>query len=148
MNIKKLIIIPVLTICTLVFFMAACSTPAEKVASAEANVNAANKALNDANAAQLAEMEAYRKEVADKIAANNASIAAFNARVESEKSEAKADYRNKIAALEQKNTDMKKRLDDYKADGKDKWEIFKAEFGRDMDELGKAFKDLTVNNVK
>lgn len=148
MNIKTLTIVPVLIIGTLVFFMTACSTPSEKVTSAEANVEAAKKELNDANAAQLAEMEAYRREVAAKIAANNASIAAFNARVDSEKSEAKADYRKKITALEQKNTDMKKRLDDYKADGKDKWKLFKAEFGRDMDELGKAFKDLTVNNVK
>jgi hypothetical protein len=148
MKIKTLTIVQALTISTLVFFMVACSTPAEKVVNAEANVKAANKELNDANAAQLAEMEAYRKEVAEKIAANNASIAAFNKRVESEKSEAKADYRKKITALEQKNTDMKKKLDDYKADGKDKWKVFKAEFSRDMDELGKAFKDLTVNNVK
>lgn len=29
-------------------------------------------------------------------------------------------------------------MDDYKADGKEKWELFKAEFSHDMDELGKA----------
>ena len=39
-------------------------------------------------------------------------------------------------------------MDDYKADGKDKWETFKAEFSHDMDELGHAFKGLTVKNVK
>ena len=54
----------------------------------------------------------------------------------------------KIDELEQKNSELKKRLDDYKADGKEKWEKFKAEFSHDMDELGKAFKDLTVKNVK
>jgi len=36
---------------------------------------------------------------------------------------------------------------DYKGEGKEKWEAFKTEFNRDMDELGKAFKDLTVNNT-
>ena len=50
--------------------------------------------------------------------------------------------------MEQKNTDLKRRLDDYKQDGKENWEKFKIEFNRDMDELGKAFKDLTVKNVK
>ena len=43
---------------------------------------------------------------------------------------------------------MKKRLEDYKADSKDKWESFKTEFNHDMDELGSAFKDLTVKNTK
>ena len=52
----------------------------------------------------------------------------------------------KISDLEQKNTDMKKKLDEYGMEGKDKWDAFKAEFNHDMDELGKALKDLTVDN--
>ena len=43
---------------------------------------------------------------------------------------------------------MKKKMDDYKAEGKDKWNEFKIEFNRDMEEIGKAFKDLTVKNVR
>ena len=43
---------------------------------------------------------------------------------------------------------MKKKLEDYQAEGKDSWETFKTEFSHDMDALGNAFKDLTVNNVK
>ena len=39
-------------------------------------------------------------------------------------------------------------MDDYKVEGKDKWEKFKTEFSHDMDELGKGFKDLTVKNIK
>ena len=42
---------------------------------------------------------------------------------------------------------MKKKMDDYKAEGKEQWEAFKTEFSHDMDELGQAFKDLTVKNV-
>jgi hypothetical protein len=41
---------------------------------------------------------------------------------------------------------MKKRMDDYKADGKENWIKFKDEFNRDMQELGKSFKDFTVKN--
>jgi hypothetical protein len=43
---------------------------------------------------------------------------------------------------------MKMKMDNYKEEGKDKWEIFKTEFSHDMDALGKSFKDLTVKNVE
>ncbi len=54
----------------------------------------------------------------------------------------------KIAELDSKNTDMKRKLDNFKANGKDNWETFKTEFSHDMDELGNAFRDLTVKNTK
>jgi predicted small secreted protein len=128
--------------------LTSCNTPAQKVENAEENVAAANEALNEANEAYQKEIDSYRREADEKIAANNKSIAEFNARIALEKKDAQDDYRRQIATLEQKNSDMKKKMDDYKAEGKDKWEKFKTEFGRDMDELGKAFKDLTVKNVK
>lgn len=128
--------------------LTSCNTPAQKVENAEEKVEAANDDLNDANEAYQKEIDSYRKEADEKIAANNKSIAEFNARIALEKKDAQDDYRRQIATLEQKNSDLKKKMDDYKADGKEKWEQFKTEFSRDMDELGKAFKDLTVKNVK
>ena len=77
------------------------------------------KRVDKANAEYLVDIENYRKEAAAKIAANDKSIAEFNARIESKKEAAKADYKKKVAELEKKNTDIKKRLDDYKAAGKD-----------------------------
>lgn len=125
-----------------------CNTSSQKVENAENNVIEANEDLDKANQEYLDEIESYRRETADKIAANNKSIEEFNARIENEKEQARAEYRKEIAALEQKNSDMKKKMDDYKAEGKDKWEKFKTEFSRDMDELGNAFRGLTVKNVK
>jgi DNA replication protein DnaC len=125
-----------------------CNSPAEKVENAQTDVIDANKDLEKANEDYLAEVESYKKETADKIAANEQSIMEFNARIATEKKEARVAYKQKIAELEMKNTDMKKKLDDYKQDGKENWEKFKTEFNHDMDELGKAFKDLTVKNVK
>ena len=128
--------------------LTSCSTPAQKVENAQNNVTEANLDLNKANEEYLADIEKYRKETADKIAANNLSISDFNARIEREKNEVKADSKKKIAVLEQKNSDIKKRMEDYQADGKEKWELFKAEFSHDMNELGIALKDLGVENVK
>jgi septal ring factor EnvC (AmiA/AmiB activator) len=145
---KSVLAYSALCLLTSAFLLSGCMDSAGKVASAEEKVTEANKDLENANAAYLADVEKYRRETAARIAENNATIAAFNARVENEKREVDAEHKKKIAALEQKNTDLKKRLADYKAEGKDKWEIFKSEFSRDMQELGAAFKDLTVNNVK
>jgi septal ring factor EnvC (AmiA/AmiB activator) len=128
--------------------LTSCSSPAEKLEAAQENVKDANKDLDKANEAYLVEIEAYRKESAAKISANDKSIADFNARIENEKKEVRDEYKKKIAELEQKNSDVKRRLDGYKADGKDNWVNFKQEFSRDMDALGKALKDLTVSNLK
>jgi hypothetical protein len=148
MKIVKSIQAYVLIIITAATILASCNSPAEKVVLAEQKVSEANQELDEANAEYLEEVELYRRETAARIAYNNESIAAFNKRIESEKAEVRDEYRKAIKALEEKNTDMQRRLDSYKADGKDKWEIFKAEFNRDMDNLGKAFSDLTVSNVK
>jgi DNA replication protein DnaC len=125
-----------------------CNTSATKVENAQDNVTQAEKDLAKANEEYLADVEKYRQEAAVKIAANNQSIADFNARMANEKAEARADYKKKIDAIEQKNSDLKKKLEEYKAEGKDSWENFKSEFSRDMDELGTAFKNLTVKNSK
>jgi chromosome segregation ATPase len=137
---------------SVVFFFAvgivftSCDTPAKKVENAESNVVEAKEELVQAQQDYLAEVESYRQETAEKIAANNRSIAEFNARIEAEKKETKADYRVKIAEIEKKNNDLKLKLDNYRVESKDQWEAFKIEFNRDMDQLGAALKDLTVKN--
>ncbi|WP_339813230.1 hypothetical protein [uncultured Imperialibacter sp.] len=131
--------------------LTSCHSPAskaEKVESAKQDVIEAKKDLDKATKEYLADVEKYRAETAAKVAANGKIIAEFNDRITREKKEVRAEYEKKIDALEQKNSDMKKAMDDYKVEGKEKWESFKTEFSRDMDELGKAFRDLTVKNVK
>lgn len=143
----------ILSLCASTLMMGAilisgCSTPAEKVENAEKDVTQANIDLEKANRAYEEDIANYRAETDNKITANNKSIAEFNARIELEKKEAQADYRKKIIQLEQKNSDMKKKMDDYKMTGKANWETFKTEFSHDMDELGKAFSGFTKNNDK
>jgi septal ring factor EnvC (AmiA/AmiB activator) len=125
-----------------------CSSPAQKVEIEEKNVINANKDLDEANVEYMTEVDRYRKETADRIAANEKNIADFNLRIEHEKKDAKADYEKKIADLEKKNSDMKMKMADYKADSKENWAAFKAAFNRDMDDLGDALKKLTTNEPK
>lgn len=123
-----------------------CDSPAQRVEAAETNVAEAKDDLAQAKQEYLEDVENYRLQTAKKIEANNQKIADFNVKIEKEKAEAKAEYKIKVAELEQKNRDMKKKLDDYKAEGKDQWYTFKAEFNRDMEQLGNALENLTVKN--
>jgi DNA anti-recombination protein RmuC len=126
--------------------LTSCDSPAKKVDNAQENLTVAKEELAKAKQDYLLDIENYKRQNAEMIAANNKSIAEFNAKTEREKKEVKADYKIKIAELEKKNSDMQKKLDSYKTDNQDQWENFKAEFSRDMDKLGLALKDLTVKN--
>ncbi len=139
-----------LTLCTVLgffIFLTSCDNAAQKVAKAEENVTDAQKDLQIAEGEYLADVENYRLLAADKIAANEKSIMEFNARIEKEKKEVRTDYRAKIKELELRNSDMKKKMDDYKLEGKDKWELFKTEFGKDMDNLGESISNFVKKNT-
>lgn len=142
---KSILLVTVLLFAMGVLFTN-CNSPSQKVENAETNAAEAQEDLDQARQDYLEDVEVYKKQTAEKIAANNKSIADFNARIETEKAEAKAEYKLKIAELEKKNSDMQKKLDDYKVESKDQWETFKSEFNRDMDQLGNALQDLTVKN--
>jgi hypothetical protein len=136
--------------CTIIAgsFLTGCNTPSQKVENAQENVTAANDALDKANREYLADVNSYRLETAGMIAANDESIREFNARMAHDKKMARAENKKRIADLEERNRTMKMRMDNYREEGKEKWLVFRAEFSHDMDEMGKAFKDLTVKNVK
>ena len=140
---KKLIFQIATTISILIIVLSSCSTPAEKVEKAENKVTEANKNLDGAIKDYQTDINSYRLATAERIASNEKSIKAFNLRIANDKKEAREEYLKKINALEKKNTDMKKRLDDYKAEGNDKWKTFKMEFNKEMDDLGNSIKDLT-----
>jgi len=120
-----------------------CNTPAEKVADVRHNVVEANKDLAKANEEYLADIEHNRKVTNEKAAANEKSIAEFKERIAHEKKDDKAEYKHKIAELERENSDMKLKMDDYKADGREQWETFKTGFNHDMEKLDQSIKNLT-----
>lgn len=123
-----------------------CKSSSEKVENAEEKVTEAEQNLNDAQQEYQADLDNYRMQTASTIETNNRNIAEFNARIENEKNEVRAEYRTKIAELEAKNNEMKQKLDNYQSEGKDQWESFKNEFNRDMDQLGRSISDLTTKN--
>lgn len=103
------------------------------------NTNEENRETGQINQEYLKDIDHYRKETTKTIETNSINIAAFKVNIDTEKEACKYHYRHSIFELELYNSYMKKKLDDYKPEGEKNWEIFKAEFKRQMDELCKEF---------
>jgi hypothetical protein len=88
------------------------------------------------------EWKEFKANAEVKINANEKRIDEFKVKIKTASKEVKADYDKEITVLEQKNVELKKKINEYKYEGKDKWEEFKQGFNRDMDIVGKALKDL------
>jgi len=137
----------------LLVVLTGCSSSSEqKVADAKATMAEAKQDVKDAAAdAQTAAREEWLKfknEAEAKITANEKSIADYKARMITAGGKLRAEYDKKIDALEKKNKELKAKLDEYQDSGKNTWERFQSEFNHDMDELGAALKDFTVDNKK
>jgi len=80
------------------------------------------------------------------IEANGKRIDAFKEKMKEAGSKATKKYNKEVAVLEQKNHELKIKLDEYKDEGQIKWEEFKMNFNHDLDVIGKTMKDLFKDN--
>lgn len=117
-----------------------CNAPVKNV---QQNVNEENIDLDEINQEYLTDIEHYRNETSKKIESNSHNITEFKSKIDAEKEACKYDYRHSIFELELYNSYMKKKLCDYKPEGKKNWQIFKKEFTRQMDELDTEFAVFT-----
>jgi hypothetical protein len=132
----------------------ACNTSAEKADKAQDKVQAAKQDLLDAEkkSAEAAQKAAYaeewrilKAESETTIKDNETQIATLKSKMKKTTKSVDVAYNKSIDDLEARNTAMRNRISNY---DNSNWESFKREFNHDMQELGAAFKDLTVNNKK
>jgi hypothetical protein len=123
-----------------------CKDSADKVEEAQEEVIIANENLMNENEAYLEEIEAYKLKNAEEIANNEKSLTDFNKRIAVQKNVAKKEYEKKITFLNNQNTDLKKKMDDFKSDSKENWETFEAQFNIEMEKLRADIRELTANN--
>lgn len=135
-------------------FLTGCQSPTQKIDNAQAKVDNAKENLKDVQNKveidSLAKVEGWRifkSETVMKIKENDVLIA--NLKEAMKKSVKKTDgtYVAQIEKLEKKNRELANKIEAYDKSLSD-WESTKREFNHDMEELGKALKDLTVNNKK
>ncbi len=127
-----------------------CESSTEKVSDAKQDLKEAQREAEvqrqkDANAEAW---NAFKAESDEKIKANEAYIADLKVKMKASGKKIDAAYEKGIDDLEQKNKDLKTRVDQYQNKGQNDWATFKTEFNHDMDGLGKAIKDIGVNNKR
>ena len=121
----------------------------EKVEIARDNLDDAKDSLAVARKeATNQELEAFRNSGDSIIRINNLKIAGLKLKMKETGKSIDATYQKNIDILEQKNENLQVKMDTFKNDANSDWQSFKREFKHDTDEIGKALKDLTVNNKK
>ena len=118
----------------------------EDLTEAKQDLNEAKQDLKEAQQDSVADYQNFKQESEAKILNNEKSLADLKAKVSRTDLNAKAEYEKNLAALNQKNVDLKKRLVDYNPNGDTKLPSFKIEFNNDMDELEKELENFTVEN--
>ena len=137
-------------------FFTSCKNNTEKEADAVENVAEAKEDLNEVKAdvnkdamtkVNDAEWQTYKMEANKTISENETRIAELQTAMKKPGKTFDDNYKKSIESLIEKNNSLKTRIGDYENNQTD-WDTFKREFNADMSGLGKAFKDLTVNNKK
>jgi peptidoglycan hydrolase CwlO-like protein len=116
-------------------------------ANALGNMVKLNKHKFTQGTKQAADWETFKKEQQEKIKNNDAHIAQLRREKNGDKANDEA-YDKQIEKLQESNTELRKRIDTYRYTNQSSWEEFKRKFNHDMDELGKALKDLFRDNSK
>jgi hypothetical protein len=119
-----------------------CNNNREKVENAEDNVKKANQELIDAKAQYEKEWTQFKTDAELKISANEKKISDFKALIKTASGKSKAKYEKEVIVLEQKNVELRKRLNEYKYEGKDSWETFKKDFNDGLDYIGNTLNDI------
>lgn len=152
---KSLLILAITTFVGGTMFTS-CKSNSDKKEDAVENVANAKQDLKDVKTevandavtkANDAEWQTFKTEANATIASNETRIEDLKKAIEKPGTTFDATYAKSIDVLEEKNTALKTKITNYENNQTD-WQSFKREFKSDMDGLGQAFKDLTVNNKK
>lgn len=124
----------------------------KKVEQAEKRLQEAKEYLKEAERnARTAHDEwvQFRKDILEKIHTNETNLSTFKQKMEKNKDEGlKAEYEEKMRDLEHMTNELKKKIGEYKYEGKEKWENFKKSIKHSADEVGTAWKDLVKVNLE
>ena len=115
-----------------------CNNNRDKTAEdAAESIEQAKQDLKETQAQYEKEWQQFKSDAESRISANEIKKKLITS---SEKFKAK--FENKILTLEQKNIELKKKINEYQYEGKDNWEDFKLKFNNDMDSIGNAITDV------
>ncbi len=134
---RKSILVLAFTVGTI---LVSCHTPAITTDNTQSTGTDTSKVSNKSTQAYIADIDKYRVQIADSVDVNEQCISTCIAKISKNDRETRERYKKRIDALEQKNSNMKRDMEEYQADGKEKWEKFKTDFNHNMSDLGKSIR--------
>ena len=152
---NKKIVIVIASIFLTWTILISCDSSSKKVEDARENVQTttdnaaiASQDLNKAIQDSTDQYQKFKKESESRINYYEKIIADLKTKIDKEKKDGKTEYQKMVAGLEQKTTELRKNLNDYKKAGKDDWESFKIKFNHNMDDLGNSISNFFSNDKK
>lgn len=137
--------VTVLTTVTLIagFILSGCDSSSDKMESAETSIMEAKRDMEVASSEVQAELSLYRAENADRIKEYNLTISEIKDQIENESdNDTREKLEMRLDELETTHSELKREMNNYKADGKDNWDNFKNSFGNRMDDLGNSLDNF------
>jgi cell division septation protein DedD len=147
-----------LAVVCLVLLSAGCSKHAEqkvadakgKVADAKEKVGEATEDLQSAQRDERSEWKqswlSFKNDFDKDLTDNEAGIAARRAEVEKIDAGNRSRYNASLDDAERKNNELRDRVNNYKDEGDAKWELFKTDTRRELDDLKATIKDISIKN--
>lgn len=143
---KKIIFITIIALFGIISLFVSCK-PSAKEEAAQENVDKAKEDLSQARKeANQEEWQNFKNDMNATIDANDAKIAQLKMDMKDKGKSANAAYDRNIDTLKAKNERLKLKMNKYKNDANSDWQSFRTEFSHDVNDLGTALKNFTVNN--
>lgn len=120
----------------------------EKLNDAKGEVLDAKEALAKSKLDSISDFNKYKESIENKLFENEKKITALKAKNTSKDQSTQALYVKQLDKLEMKNAELKHKIEDYKQGPEQKWELFKIDFNKDVDDLGKSISNMAERNMK
>jgi len=137
---------------TILFLVGCNNSPKAKegeLENAKEDVVDAEAALQQSKLDSVSDYNTFRTSIETKLVENQRQIDEQKATINASKDSNKAMYTEQLAKLEEKNEKLKAKLQDYDQQGtSEKWELFKVEVNKDIDDLGKSISNMAARNMK
>ena len=134
-------VMPIIVTCILAMVMMSCKSTAQRETDSQNKIEKANRDYEQTKAANALEWNAFKEESYAKIKTNEERIREIKVKMNEPGKFFDGIYRNRIEKLEAQNAELKQRISNY--DGNQtQWTVFKNEFNRDLNEVGKNIGDL------
>lgn len=106
------------------------------------DVEKANQDMIDSQTHFEKEWDQFKSDAEVRIDNNAQKIAEFKAAMKTTTAKFKAKYENEVLTLQQSNIELRKKLNDYKYEGKNNWDVFKRDFNREVDMVVDSLNDI------